>query len=385
MTTLGTREIYLQFQVRRKGAGTMRKIVVTSLAVGLALILGCSKARNDETIMNDIKAGLFSDSQTKSANIDVVVKNGTATIVGEVPDENTRYEAFKIAKETAGVVSVQDQMSLPQARGSKAAKATANTSPAANATSVPKPAREVRRDHKSLPVRSLASAANQSSYGTSAQAQNLPQQQAAESQPAAANDAPPAAPAAAPAAPAPAPIRQVSVPAGTPIHIQMIDSVDSGTNHAGDLFRASLAFPIVINGEPIVPTGTDVFVKLINSNSAGRLTGRSELTLQLARLDFQGKSYALSSDDYQDVGKSRGKRTAVGAGVGAAVGAALGGIFGGGKGAAIGAGAGGGAGTAGAASTGNTQVRISSETKLDFNLQQPVDITYSPDKNSSTR
>ena len=393
MTTLGTRQIYLQFQVRRKGAGMMRKIVVTSLAVGLALILGCSKARNDETIMNDIKAGLFSDSQTKSANIDVVVKNGTATMVGEVPDENTRYEAFKIARETAGVVSVQDQMSLPQTQGSKAAKATANTSPAVNAGSVPKSAREVRRAQESLPVRSLADAAKQSSYGTSAQAQNLPQQQAAESQPAAANDAPPAAAAAAPAAapaptpaaPAPPPIRQVSIPAGTPIHIQMIDGVDSGTNHAGDLFRASLAFPIVINGEPIVPTGTDIFVKLINSNSAGRLTGRSELTLQLARLDFQGKSYALSSDDYQDVGKSRGKRTAVGAGVGAAVGAALGGIFGGGKGAAIGAGAGGGAGTAGAASTGNTQVRIPSETKLDFNLQQPVDITYSPDKNSSTR
>jgi hypothetical protein len=67
------------------------------------------------------------------------------------------------------------------------------------------------------------------------------------------------------------------------------------------------------------------------------------------------------------------------------VGAALGGIFGGGRGAAIGAGAGGGAGTAGAASTGNTQVRIPSETKLDFTLEQPVDITYSPNKSTSTR
>ncbi len=56
---------------------------------------------------NPIKAGLFSDARTKSANIDVVVKNGTATLVGNVPDENTRYEAFKIAKETAGVVSVK--------------------------------------------------------------------------------------------------------------------------------------------------------------------------------------------------------------------------------------------------------------------------------------
>ena len=165
----------------------------------------------------------------------------------------------------------------------------------------------------------------------------------------------------------------------------MIDSVDSATNHIGDIFHASLASPIVIDGEPIIPTGNDIYVKLTNSNSAGRLTGRSELTLQLARLDFQGKSYALASDDYQEVGKSRGKRTAVGAGVGAAVGAALGGIFGGGKGAVIGAGAGGGAGTAGAAATGNTQVRIPAETKLDFTLQQPLDLTYSPDKSTSTR
>jgi hypothetical protein len=318
------------------------------------------------------------------------VKNGTATLVGEVPDENTRYEAFKIAKETPGVVNVEDQMSLPQPEGRAARRAAANAAPVQNAGSASKPAREPRQDRESLPVRPLASAANSNDAKAKPQDDS---QQYAQSQPIpAASDASapvetPAAPPAsvAPTAPAPPPVRQVSIPNGTPVHIQMIDSVNSATNHVGDLFHASLAFPIVVNGETIVPTGTDVYVKLTNSNSAGRLTGRSELTLQLARLDFQGKSYALSSDDYQDVGKSRGKRTAVGAGVGAAVGAALGGIFGGGRGAAIGAGAGGGAGTAGAASTGNTQVSIPSETKLDFNLQQPVDVTYSPDKNTSNR
>src|SRR5580704_7633344 len=368
----------------------MRKLTIAVLALSLGLIFGCSKARNDETITTGIKAGLFSDSQTKSANIDVVVKNGTATLAGEVPDENTRYEAFKIAKETPGVVNVEDQMSLPEPQGRAARRAAANAAPVANAGSAPKPAREPRQDRESLAVRPLASAAN--SNDAKAKPQDDPQQYA-QSQPIpAASDTPapvetPAAPPAsvAPTAPAPPPVRQVSIPTGTPVHIQMIDSVNSATNHVGDLFHASLAFPIVVNGETIVPTGTDVYVKLTNSNSAGRLTGRSELTLQLARLDFQGKSYALSSDDYQEVGKSRGKRTAVGAGVGAAVGAALGGIFGGGRGAAIGAGAGDGAGFAGAATTENTQVSIPSETKLDFNLQHPVDVTYSPDKNTSNR
>jgi hypothetical protein len=388
MKRRGTREIHLLPERGEGAGGAMRKLVIAVLAVGLGLILGCSKARNDETIMTGIKAGLFSDAQTKSANIDVVVKNGSATLVGEVPDENTRYEAFKIAKETPGVVNVQDQMSLPQAPVNAAGQTASNTSHATNAGSASRPARELRRERESLPVRPLAGSTNDSPYGSSAQAQDYSQRQSAESQPAPVNDAPPTAPAAAPAAPAapaPPPVRQVSIPAGTPVHIQMIDSVDSATNHAGDIFHASLAFPIVVNGEAIVPTGTDVYVKLINSSSAGRMAGRSELTLQLARLDFQGKSYSLSSDDYQDVGKSRGKRTAETIGVGAAVGAVIGGIFGGGKGAAIGAGVGGGGGAAAEAATKGQQVHIAAETKLDFNLQQPVDITYSPGKGTSTR
>jgi hypothetical protein len=364
----------------------MRNLTIAVLAMALGFF-GCSKSRNDETIMTGIKAGLFSDAQTKSANIDVVVKNGTATLVGEVPDENTRYEAFKIAKETSGVVNVEDQMTLPQPPAGTARRSAASANPAANTGPVSKPARGLRQDPQSLPVRPLASAANAK---TPPPTLHDEPQQSVQSQPSSeVNDTP--APVSAPAAPptpatpaAPA-VRQVSVPAGTPVHIQMIDSVDSATNHIGDMFHASLTSPIAINGETILPTGTDVYVKLTNSNSAGRLTGRSELTVQLARLDFQGKSYSLASDDYQEVGKSRGKRTAVGAGAGAAVGAVLGGIFGGGRGAAIGAGAGAGAGTAGAASTGNKQVRIPSETKLDFNLQQPVDLTYSPDKNTSNR
>lgn len=364
----------------------MLKLVVAVLAVGFGLILGCSNAHNDRTIATDIKAGLFSDAQTKAANIDVAVTNGTATLTGEVPDENTRYEAFKVAKETPGVVNVQDQMTLPQAP-TATAKHDAGTD-GADRGSAAKPPRASRRENESLPVRALAGSKNDSPYGSSDQTQDNSGQQSATSQ-APVGDAPTAAPtsapSAAPVAPAPPPVRQISIPAGTPVHIQMIDSVDSATNHVGDIFHASLAFPIVINGEPIVPSGTDIYVKLTNASQAGHMTGRSELTLQLARLDFQGKSYALTSDEYQDIGKSRGKRTAEAVGIGAAAGAVLGGIFGHGKGAVIGAGAGGAAGAGAEEATKPQQVRIPSETKLDFNLQQPVDITYSPGKNSSTR
>jgi hypothetical protein len=126
-------------------------------------------------------------------------------------------------------------------------------------------------------------------------------------------------------------------------------------------------------------------LRLVDASSAGRIKGRSGLTLELASMEFQGQTYQLSSTDYQQTGASEGKRTAATIGVGTAIGAALGGIFGGGKGAAIGAGAGAGAGTVGSAAAKGQQVQIPPETKLDFTLQQPVSVTYSPDRTRFTR
>jgi uncharacterized membrane protein YebE (DUF533 family) len=97
---------------------------------------------------------------------------------------------------------------------------------------------------------------------------------------------------------------------------------------------------------------------------------------------FQGKTYNVSTSDVQQSGKSRGKDSAVKIGGGAALGALIGGIAGGGKGAAIGAAVGGGAGTGVQVFTKGKQVKIPSETRLDFTLQQPFDITYTPGRKS---
>ena len=102
-------------------------------------------------------------------------------------------------------------------------------------------------------------------------------------------------------------------------------------------------------------------------------------------MQFQGKSYTLMSNEYEQTGKSRGKRTAETIGAGAAIGAAIGAIAGGGKGAAIGAGVGGATGTGIQVATKGQQVKIPSETKLDFRLEQPVEVSYFPEKNRSRR
>jgi hypothetical protein len=171
---------------------------------------------------------------------------------------------------------------------------------------------------------------------------------------------------------------KVEIPAGTRVAVRMIDSIDSETNHTGEVFRASLDDAILVDGDVIIPAGADATIKLVEAKSAGRISGRSELELELVRVEFQGRSYPMQTTNYQQQGSSRGKRTAATVGGGAAIGAVIGAIAGGGKGAAIGAVAGAGAGTAVQVLTKGQQVRVPSETRLDFQLETPTVVTVMP-------
>ena len=126
------------------------------------------------------------------------------------------------------------------------------------------------------------------------------------------------------------------------------------------------------------PRGRDVYVRLVSASQAGKFNGKSELHLELIKLELHGQSYPLISSTYSLSGGSRGKNTAEKVGGGAVLGAIIGAIAGGGKGAAIGAGVGGAGGGVYQAATHGKQVKIPSETKLDFQLDQPVTIMVMP-------
>ena len=193
---------------------------------------------------------------------------------------------------------------------------------------------------------------------------------------------PPPPPAPAPQAAAPPPQAApaaytggpITVPAGQSLLVRMIDGVDSKTNNVGDIFHASLETDLNVNGVLVARKGTDVYGRLANAKGAGRLAGSSELQLELTRMVINGQDYPVVSSDYSLKGKGRGANTAEKVGGGAALGAIIGAIAGGGKGAAIGAGAGSAAGAGVQVFTRGQQVKVPSETLLDFRLQQPVTI-----------
>jgi hypothetical protein len=152
----------------------------------------------------------------------------------------------------------------------------------------------------------------------------------------------------------------------------MIDGVDSSKNHVGDIFHASLETDLTVNNALVARKGTDVYGRLAEAKEAGHIRGSSELQLELTRMVIDGHDYPLVSSDYTLQGKGRGSNTAKKVGGGAVLGAIIGAVAGGGEGAAIGAGVGAGAGGAVQVLTRGQQVKVPSETLLEFRLQQPA-------------
>jgi hypothetical protein len=179
-----------------------------------------------------------------------------------------------------------------------------------------------------------------------------------------------------PQEPAPPPRRMsaegVMLPQGTNFVVRMIDAVDSERARVGQSFAASLDQPVMLNGETIIPRGADVTVKLVDAKESGKLTGRAELALALQGVRVNGQMIDINTQTVTQESSSRGARTAKVAGGTAAVGAIIGAIAGGGKGAAIGAGAGAAAGAGAEVVTSGQRVRIPSETRLTFILDNPV-------------
>ena len=167
----------------------------------------------------------------------------------------------------------------------------------------------------------------------------------------------------------------VTIPAGQSMLVRMIDGVDSSKNHVGDVFHASLETDLTIGNTVIAKKGTDIYGRLAEAKEAGHFAGSSELQLELTRIVIDGHDYPVVSSDYTLQGKGRGSNTAKKVGGLAAAGAVIGAIAGGGKGAAIGAGAGAATGAGVQVLTKGQQVKVPSETLLEFRLQQPATVT----------
>lgn len=97
----------------------------------------------------------------------------------------------------------------------------------------------------------------------------------------------------APTAPAP---RAVSLPAGTPLVVRVVDRIqpkDAGLLHQ---YEASLAEPLNVEGVTVAPANSTAMLQ-VNGVRTSKLRRRSEVTLQVVGLVVNGKKVSVSTEN----------------------------------------------------------------------------------------
>jgi hypothetical protein len=164
--------------------------------------------------------------------------------------------------------------------------------------------------------------------------------------------------------------RDILAPAGTRLLVRFVDEIDSRKHNVGHRFAVALESDFVHNGNTIAPMGTQLYGVLVGAKQAGRIKGKTHLTLALTEIRLDGQLHPIVTGEYALQGKkSSGKRSALKVLGGAALGAVIN-HDDRGKGAAVGAGVGLGA----AAITRGEQIAIPPNTLIEFQLGAPFSL-----------
>ena len=170
--------------------------------------------------------------------------------------------------------------------------------------------------------------------------------------------------------------REVTVPAGTVLPVELRTAVGSETSKVEDPVRGTLRRAITINGVEAVPAGSVLAGTVTEAVRSARVKGRARVAFRFSSLDTPGDAERLKIRTATVVREAEGtkKKDAATIGGGAAAGAVIGGIVGGGDGAAKGAAIGGGAGTGVVLSTRGKEVSLPAGTSVSVKLTEPMKV-----------
>jgi hypothetical protein len=181
---------------------------------------------------------------------------------------------------------------------------------------------------------------------------------------------------AAPATARPAPVvREVTIPAGTTMRLDLASGVASDTSRVEDAVRATLRQPVVVDGLTVLPVGTALSGFVTAAEESGRVKGRARVAYRFDSLRYAGDRYGITTAPivHQAEATKGEDATKIAIGAGAAVGALLGGGSGAAKGAAIG----GAGGTGVVLATRGREVRRGPGADISTRLTAPLTVRIS--------
>lgn len=242
----------------------------------------------------------------------------------------------------------------------------------APATPATAPAAEIGATPVAVPPGASAPAAPTSSAAPSRPA--APSMGAAPTASTPAAAAPPAV-APAPAAPAPPPAstyREVTIPSGTALSVELRTAVASNTSAVEDRVQGVLRRALIVDGEEIVPAGAPMSGIVTEALRSARVKGRARLALRFTSLTVDDTPTTIGTAAIAREAEGTKKDDAGKIGLGAGAGAVIGAITGGKKGAVVGTVVGGGAGTGVVLATRGDEVAVAAGTTLSTTLTRPL-------------
>lgn len=170
--------------------------------------------------------------------------------------------------------------------------------------------------------------------------------------------------------------REVTVPAGTVLPVELATAVGSDTSHIEDPVRGTLRHGVTIDGVEAIPAGTALNGHVTSAQRPGKVKGRGEIGFRFSQLDLpgDGNRVSISTATVSRLAPATKKQDAAKIGGGAAGGAIIGGIIGGGKGAATGAAIGGGAGTAMVLTSEGKPIELASGATINTKLTAALEV-----------
>ena len=176
-------------------------------------------------------------------------------------------------------------------------------------------------------------------------------------------------------APSPAPVvrwRELTLPAGTSVPLELMTAVSSETARVETPVRARVRQDVEADGYVMIPAGTVLTGTVIDVARPGRVQGRSRIAIQFTEAELDGTREDVRTNPLTFEGEQTKGEDATKIGAGAVGGAIIGGILGGGDGAAKGAAIGGAAGTGAVLATRGRDITLVSGTDIAATLATPV-------------
>jgi len=185
-------------------------------------------------------------------------------------------------------------------------------------------------------------------------------------------EAPP--PAEAAKAPEPPADREITIPAGTTLRLDLGTALASDTSKIEDTVQATLRQAVSVDGAVVLPVGAELRGVVTNVERPGRVKGRAQISYRFNTLRAEDETYKVKTSAIGHEGEATKKADATKIGVGAGAGAVIGGILGGGDGAAKGAAIGGAAGTGAVLATRGKELKLAPGLNVATTLTAPLTV-----------